>query len=282
MKKAFVLFISIMLALSIAACSGNKGDSSDVSLEDSDDYVEVDDDEEYENFNEGESVKITDTIKDKFKEFSDAETEFDHHVYENSHKVETVNLHQNAVSVTDMKVFDYILALHLWGETLDDKELAEQDITTSVFEGEDRAFRKMDLERESENRYRLIMETHDDELIISQIDYYPNIDALRLETVNNGNLELVFEYAKTNDGYAAQYYFDTIIGGTYGAPKRAMCVYKTMFSGLNGFKSRFVDVEESPSLIDGVPNEEDFIKGATDWLTIKDGNFTGQLCGESF
>jgi hypothetical protein len=282
MKKVFILIISIMLAISISACGGNKTDSPDISTVDSNNYMELPDEDPEEDIVDTKATKISDSITDKFKEFSDAETEFDHHVYEISHKVETVSLHQNAVMITDMKVLDHMLPLYLWGETLDDTELAEQDIATSVFEGEDRSFRKYDLERESENRYRVTMETHDDQLIISQIDYYPDLDALRLETVNNGSLELVFEYAKIKDGYAAQYYFETIIGGTYGAPKRAMCAYKTVFSGLKGSKARFEDVEEPPSIIGNVPKEEDIIKGATDWLTIKDGNITGELRGESF
>lgn len=282
MKKVFIVIIGMMLVLSLCACGTNTASSPEVSEEDSNNYMELPDEDQSDDYVDTNSTKVSQASQDKFKEFSDAESEFGQNVYENSHKVETVNLYQNVVSVTDMKAFDYILPLHLWGETLDDKELAEQDITTSVFEGEKKGFRKMDLERESENRYRVIMETHDDELIISQIDYYPNIDALRLETENNGSLELVFEYARTEDGYAAQYYFETNIGGTYGAPNRAMCAYKTIFSGLNGSQARFVDVEEPTSIIDNVPDEEDFIKDATDWLTIKDGNFIGELSGESF
>ena len=63
--------------------------------------------------------------------------------------------------------------------------------------------------------------------------------------------------------------FETI-GGSHGAPQRGMCL-QNYFSGLNGSKARFIDVEEPASIIGNVPNAEDFIKGANDWLTIKDG-----------
>ena len=50
---------------------------------------------------------------------------------------------------------------------------------------------KYDLERESETGYRVIKETHDGEVTITEIEYYPDLDAVRLETVSNGKLELV-------------------------------------------------------------------------------------------
>ena len=285
MKKMLIIFICLMLILSMSACGGKGTDNPTTSIEDSKDHTGFDDEDfedSYEDYEDTNSPKLSDLNTSNFTNFSDAETEFNNHISQNSSKVEAVYLYQNAVSITDMTVLDNTMPLYIWGETLDNEELEMQDISTSIFVGEDRSYRKYDLERESETRYRVIKETHDGEVIITEIEYYPDLDAVRLETVSNGKLELVFEYAKTKDGYAAQYYFETIIGGSYGAPQRGMCAYKIIFSGLNGSKARFIDVEEPASIIGNVPDAEDFIKGANDWLTIKDGNFTGELAGESF
>ncbi len=146
------------------------------------------------------STRLSDLISSNFNNFSDAQDAFEDHVSQVSNKNETALISSHNLVVSDMKVFDYMLPLYMWGETLDDEELETQDIATSIYEGEDRSYQKYDLERESETRYKVIMETHDGELITTQIDYYPDIDAVRLETIDKGNLALILNMLRQTRG----------------------------------------------------------------------------------
>jgi hypothetical protein len=282
MKKIFIIIFSLMLVFSLSGCGSKSASSPDILLEDTDDLLEDFDDYTELPYDDQPDSFMDTKSTSNFNNFSDAQDAFEDHVSQVSNKNETALISSHNLVVSDMKVFDYMLPLYMWGETLDDEELETQDIATSIYEGEDRSYQKYDLERESETRYKVIMETHDGELITTQIDYYPDIDAVRLETIDKGNLALIFEYVKTDKGYAAQYYFNSPIASSYGVQNKAMCVFRQIFSGLNGSLARFEDTEEPPSIIGDNPKEEDFIKGATDWLTVTDGDIKGELNGKSF
>ncbi|NMA51923.1 MAG: hypothetical protein GX949_02800, partial [Peptococcaceae bacterium] len=218
--------------------------------------------------------------------FSDARYEFENHAIDISLNEESVIYGKTLVLTPDLEVFDYLTPLHFFGETLDDEEIVVKEMVLDMLTEHSKSFRSADLQRESDNSYTMTIDTEEEEQIFIQIEYHPNIDALRLVAENNGEHGLLFEYVNTGDGYAAQYYFNSVVGvgGTYGVQEKtmAMCVYKTIFSGKEGSCARFDDVEEPASLLNGVPDEQAFIEGATHWFTLKDDKLTGELDGITF
>ncbi|WP_033117667.1 hypothetical protein [Intestinimonas butyriciproducens] len=277
MKKLLIAIFSMMLILSLCACGANTTEGSNTPSADSRNQSELPDEEL---FNE---IGGTNSTKDGgYEAFSDARLEFDHYVMEKSSEEEIVMYNQSLVLTPETEVFDYMTPLIYWGETLDDEELAGKEIVLGLLAGEEKSNQSADLQKESDNRYTMTIETKKGEQIVIRVEYNPDIDALRLVAENSGEHALLFEYAKTGDGYAAQFYFNAIVGGTYGAQNKSMCVYKTIFSGKDGSCARFDGVGEPVSLLEGVPDEQAFIDGATHWFTLKDDKFTGELDGTTF
>lgn len=288
MKKIFVFILSMMLIFSLCACVANKSQSPDLPSEDSSqgdsgNEVDLPDEEPFEE--SGGTNSKNDVIDGErgYEAFHDARMAFDNYIIDNSPAEETIMHSQSLVLIPDIEIFDYITPLIYWGETLEDGELAQKDIVMSVFTGEGKRFISADLQRESANKYTMTIDKDEGGQIFIQVDYRSDIDALRLEADDSGERALLFEYIRTDDGYAAQYYFSTAVGSTYGEGlTKAMCVFRTIFSGNNGSYARFDDVDEPATILDGVPDEQEFIDGATHWLTVKDNKFTGELKGTAF
>ena len=97
------------------------------------------------------------------------------------------------------------------------------------------------------------------------------------------NLDLLFEYSRMPEGYAAQYYFESVTHMDKAAPIYGLCTYRLIFTGSNGSCARFDNVSSEPdSIYGGIPDTQTFIDGATHWFTITDGKFTGNLGGNQF
>jgi hypothetical protein len=173
-------------------------------------------------------------------------------------------------------------ALFYWGEKLDDFEMLSKDAFMDLLSRGGEKYKNMDLQREGDNRYIMTVETNEGEQIFIQVDNYPEKNAVRLVGENNGELALLFEYVELSGGYAAQYYYNAVVSSSYGVQNKAMCVYRNIFFGTEGSAARFDEVGEPDSIIDGVPDEQELIEGATHWLTLKNGKFTGELKGVAF
>lgn len=282
MKKLLIAIFSMMLILSLCACGANTTESPNVSAADSSNQSELPDEEPSEEIGGTNSTKDARGGTSGYEAFSDARLEFDHYVMEKSSEEEIVMYNQSLVLTPETEVLDYMTPLIYWGETLDDEELAGKEIVLGLLAGEGKSNQSADLQKESDNRYTMTIKTKKGEQIIIRVEYNPDSDALRLVAENNGEQALLFEYAKNGDGYAAQFYFNAVVGGTYGEQNKSMCVYKTIFSGKNGSCARFDGVEEPATLLDGVPDEQAYIDGATHWFTLKDDKFTGELNGTGF
>lgn len=283
MKKLLVVTISMVLILSLCACGGNKNDVANTPSDMSIGQVKLPEEEAVDEADNIDSSGYNDSDSSSYETFSDAYYEFVNYITEISPKEETVMYGQTLVLSPELSVFEYLSPLIFWGETLDDMEIEVKDITLSVVSGEGKNFVRADVEKQTENSYVMTIDTKKGEEILIQVEYFPKIDAVRLVAENNGEHALLFEYARVNDGYAAQYYFNQAIGGKYGEePIKVMCVYRFIFSGHEGSCARFDDVEEPASLLNGVPYEEEFTKGATHWLTLKNDEFTGELNGTAF
>lgn len=278
MKKLLISILSIILILSLCACGANTTEDSNNSSSDLSNQEELLN-EETSDVIEGTSPKqVGKGGTGGYQAFADAKDDFDDFVLEISMNDETLMNTRMLVLSPEIEMFDYMIPLYQWGETLEDEELELKEYALSALTGVLKSFRSADLQRESNNSYIMTIEKEEEDIHI-WVEYRPHIDALRLVAKSNGEQALLFEYAKTADGYATQYYYNSVVGGTYGVQNKAMCVYRAIFSGKEGSYARFDDVEEPASLFDGVPNEQEFIKGATHWFTFKDGKFTGELNG---
>lgn len=294
MKKILILLLSLALILSLVACGGNdndidnppdetqdQGELPDEDLNGEDDEDDEDDEEDDDGsigssgYNPGDH--------ESYVTFSDAYYEFTGNITDNASKSDEVLYGQVLVLSPEMHVFDYLLPLMLFGETLEDMEIQVQDEVLKLFIGEGKTLVSAEAERISDNKYVMTTARKDGKEFIGEVEYFPNIDATRLITTEDGEMAMLFEYTKNKDGYAAQYYFNQPMGGSYGQePIKKWCVYRYMFSGLEGSCARFDDVGEPATIIGDVPGEEEFIDGATHWVTITNDEFTGELDGVSF
>lgn len=274
MKKIFVVILCMMVILSLCACNSNKSESPNLTPQS--------DEEQTKETGRTNSSNNDSDDTDSYVTFSDARLDFDDYVTEIAENEEAVRDNLTVVTLPELAVFEYFTPLLYWGETLQDNELLAKDGVIKFITGDKKYFRSIDLQIENDNKYIMTSETNKDEEVIIKVEYHPNIDGLRLEATNNGEQALLFEYVKHGDGYAAQYYYDALISSTYYEEERAMCLFRYIFSSKEGSVARFNDVGEPDSILDGVPDEQDFIDGATHWFTLKDDEFTGELGGNTF
>jgi predicted small lipoprotein YifL len=299
MKKVLSGILSIVLILSLCACGVKTTDNPDISPAessnqselldeepseepDSSNQWELPDEEPSEEIDDINSTKGASGDTDNFKTFWEAKMAFESYVAENSPEDEDEPLKLSLVLQPENGIYHFMTPLIYWGETLDDMEIVIKDAILNLFTGEKKNFKSADLKKTSDNSYTMTGETKKGEQAIINVDYYPDIDAVRLIAQSDGEQPLLFEYVRNGDGYAAQFYYNAVVRSTYNAQEKAMCVYRVIFSGNNGSCARFDDTEEPASLLDEVPDEKTFIDGATHWLTVKGDKFTGELDGTAF
>lgn len=279
MKKVLVVIFSLLLIFSLSACGGNENSSPP-----------EDPDISSEPPAEGESEEIggenaTGDAEDRtniYQDYLEAWMSFSQHVLENSYKEEIVAQHYGKVLNIETGIADYMRPLFYWGETLEDFELLGKDAFLELITRGGERYQDMDLQRDSDNRYIMTLKTNEDDQVYIQVDYYPDKNAVQLRAEENGEHALLFECVQIPGGYAAQYYYNAVVSATYGVQTKALCAFKNIIFGTDGSAARFDDAEEPSSIIDGVPGEQEFIEGATHWITIKNGEFTGELDGTAF
>jgi len=280
-KKVFIVIISMLLILSLCACGGNNNNNPDTSSEDPDISSELPEGDSEETGGEND-IRDDEDMANIYQDYLEAWMSFSQNVLENSFKEKTVAQHYGIVLNTETGIYDYMRPLLYWGETLDDFELSAKDAFLELITHGGERYREMDLQRESDTRYIMNLETNEGDQIYIQVNYYPDKNAVQLRAEENGEHALLFECVKIPGGYAAQYYYNAVVSATYGAQTKALCAFKNIIFSTDGSAARFDDVEEPPSIIESVPGEQKFIDGATHWLTIKNGEFTGELDGVAF
>lgn len=212
--------------------------------------------------------------------YSDARDIFDKHALDQSHSHEVVSVRISYVTAFDLRIFGYVQPLSHIGMSVDilgDYDEAMEMIWINMLFSSDGKL--------IENDDRSLILTGvgtDGRRTITRMEYYPDQDQLRLEVHEGDELLCLFEYVKTEEGYAAQYYFESVTSFDFGVAKKEMCVYRTYFSDLDGSCARFDGVGEPESIMGLVPTEEEFIMGATHWFTLAGGSFSGNLGGQAF
>jgi hypothetical protein len=295
MKRLLTVILAILLMFSIAACGGNKKsvgkESSGAgqvkkepaeSKESKGQTEETDQKEQTELVDSpAQAAGQTDIICVNYKAYSEARNKFDEYVLEQSYDHKIVSAKLSMAVVLELKTINYLLTLEFMGESIKSFGKFDADFETKMLKigwADD-----AELEYNEGTRYTLKGTNSDGSALEIKVVYDGRSDSLRLEGYKDDTLEIIFEYIRTGGGYAAQYYFETIIGYDRGTAIEGLCTYRTIFDGDNGSCARFDNVKSEPASIFGsVPDAESFIEGATHWFTIKDGSFTGNLGGEKF
>ncbi len=221
------------------------------------------------------------TISGGYNAYEKARDAFDQYTLEQSARDEVFAVNYGLVCAFDLKIFEYVLPLSFIGQSVNSTGRYDEAMETSMLQAGWADDAKL---TDNGGGSFLVTGTSGDGGAISiSIEYNPDRDDLRLEAQKDGEPALLFEYAKTSGGYAAQYYFKVITGYDSSGAKEQMCVYKTIFNGQNGSCARFDGIDAEPeTLLGNVSSEKDFISGATHWFTITDGEFTGKLNGKDF
>ncbi len=220
------------------------------------------------------------TIAGGYNAYKDARDAFERYALDMSNFCGTVALNISLVSAFEGEIYFYLLPLDFIGLSIDSLGYYDESMEATWIKMAFAGDGKMIIG--SDGSYLLTGTSGEGKSMILQIEYRPEEDELRLEVQEDGRLALLFEYIKNKEGYAAQYYFKAATGYYEDAPK-AMCVYRTIFNGLNGSCARYDGVESKPqSLLGSAPLGDEFFAGATHWFTLTNGRFTGLLNGKAF
>jgi len=223
----------------------------------------------------------TATISAGYNAYKQARDAFDEYALEQSAHNEVFAVNYGLVCSFELEVFEYVLPLVFIGESIN--STGRYDETMEIRILQEAWADDAKLTDNGDGSFLVTGTSSDGGTMNIRIEYDPDQDNLRLEAQKDEEPALLFEYAKNDGGYAAQYYFKAITGHDFSGTKEQMCVYRTIFDGQNGSCARFDGIDTEPeTLLGGVPSEEDFISGATHWFTIANGEFTGNLNGEAF
>lgn len=217
-----------------------------------------------------------------YEAYSDAEDKFSKYVLAESEDHELVSVKFSTVEPTDLKNLHYLLPLRFMGESI--KSLGKYDAGFEMIMFKTGWGDDVEVTYNQDTGYVVAHTDDSGSAIQVRAMYDGDTDSLRVEAYKDGVLDLLFEYIRTAGGYAAQYHYEKIAGYEKNSftPIVGFCTYRLMFERSNGSYARFDLVDAEPDSIFGlVPDEDCFIDGATHWLTITDGKFTGNIGGEA-
>jgi len=275
MKRVLVVLLVLLLTVFLVACgNGNNEETSanEPSGNRQDDQV-----------SDGltQEGKKSEIICDNYNAFKDAQKIYDDYVLEQSHSHEVVSVMLGYVTVNNLRILNYLLPLEFYGQSLKTLNKIDLSFETNMLRvawADD-----AELIYNEGSGYLLKGTDTNGNILEVKTKYDKNTDSLHVEGYKDGTLDLVFEYCKTAGGYAAQYYFETIIGYDKATAIEGWCTYRTIFGGYNGSCARFDNVTSEPvAIFANAPDAESFIAGATHWFTIKDGQFLGKLKEKEF
>lgn len=279
MKKLFALILVLIMLLSLAACGGKSETAQDKPADSEQAKPQQTASEPApapENTAEGKGIVCV-----SYEAYDAAWGDFNKHITGQSGDHEIVSVHQSTAMPLELRNLNYLLPLSFLGQSqvsLGKFDAAMETNMLQVGWADD-----VVLTYDEKEGYLLKgTDTKGSKLEI-KVRYDDKADSLRLEGYKDDVLDMVFEYSKTPDGYAAQYHYETVVGNDKLTPIYGLCTYRLLFAGTNGSCARFDNVSSEPDSIFGsIPDKQSFIEGAAHWFTVTGGEFTGNLGGKEF
>ena len=219
-------------------------------------------------------------ICDSYDGFKNSKDAYEKHILDASKDHEVVSVNQGLVTAFELGILNYLLPLNILGQSI--KTTGNFDKNMEVLMLESGWADNVNLTDNGDASYQITGEYDKDKWKVD-VAYDAATDSLRLVGYQNDVLAIIFEYSKSGSGYAAQYYFENITGYDKATPVYKWCTYRTVFENNDGSSARFEGADSEPaSIYKNAPDAETFISGATQWLTVTDGSFTGKLNGIEF
>jgi len=274
MKRLFIFLITLLMVLSIAACSNKETTGSNPQGSE-----KAGQEEQTEQPKTSGKVDGKRTVWESFAAFKDARDRFDNYVQNQNNEI--VNVGWPTVAVFDLNIFDYVLPLDFMGRSveLSGKFNAETETQMLRQAWADDA----QLTYDEATGYLLKGTGSKGNVLEIKVKFDEKADSLRLEAYKDGALDLIFEYVAIDGGYAAQYYLEAATRYEKFTPVMGLCNHKLIFSGNNGSRARYDNVASEPeSILGSTPDLESFVDGATHWFTIKNGQLSGNIDGKAF
>lgn len=291
MKRVLMALMLILLVFSLTGCGGTAGNEPPQSgqvdagaAEESGAAGQTGQPEQTQQPPQAEEPAQADgegIICDNYRAFFDAKGEFNDYVLEQSEGHEIVSVNLPLATVFELHIFDYLLPLEFMGESI--KTLGKYDPDFELVMFQQVCADDVEVFYDEDTGYELKYTDTQGSKVEIKAKYDGDADSLRLEAYKDGVPVLMFEFIKTAGGYAAQYHFETVVRYEMATPIVGLCTYRTIFEESNGSCARFDNVTSEPESIFGkAPDAAAFIEGATHWFSVTNGNFTGNLGGETF
>ena len=279
MKKLFALTLILIMLLSLAGCGGKSETAQDKAVDSEQVKSQQTVSEQApapENASDGQGIVCV-----SYEAYDDAWGDFNKHINQQSDDHEIVSVHQSMAMPLELKNLNYLLPLSFLGQSQVSMGKFDAAMETGMLDAgwADDVVLTYD---EREGYLLKGTDTQGSKLEI-KVRYDAKTDSLRLEGYKDGALDMVFEYSKTPDGYAAQYHYEAVVDMVNFDAVYGLCTYRLIFAGTNGTCARFDNVSSEPdSILGSIPDTQSFIEGATHWFTIANGEFTGKLNGKAF
>jgi len=279
LKKLFGLTLILIMLLLLTACGGQREIEQDKGVDSEQDksrQTASDQASAPEKAAEGKGIVCV-----SYEAYDAAWGDFNKHITGQSGDHEIVSVHQSTAMPLELKNLNYLLPLSFLGQSQVSLGKFDAAMETGMLEAgwADDVVLTYD---EKEGYLLKGTDTQGNALEI-KVRYDDKVDSLRLEGYKDGALDMVFEYSKTPDGYAAQYHYEAVVDMVKFDAVYGLCTYRLIFAGTNGSCARFDNVASEPDSIFGIiPDKQSFIEGATHWFTITDGEFTGKLGKKEF
>ncbi len=281
MKKLFALTLIVIMLLSLAACGGKEETTPDKPA----DGGQANSQQSApapasapapEQTGDGKGIVCV-----SYEAYDDAWGDFNKHINKLSDDHEIVSVHQSTAMPIELKILEYLLPLGFLGESQVSTGKFDVAMETAMLNAgwaDD-----VVLTYDEKEGYLLKGTDTKGRALEIKVRYDDKADSLRLLGYRDGALEMLFEYSKTPDGYAAQYQYEAVVDMVKFDAVYGLCTYRLIFAGTNGSCARFDNVSSEPDSIFGsVPDKQSFIEGATHWFTLTDGEFAGKLGGKEF
>jgi len=278
LKKLFAMTLVFIILLSLAACGG-KSETTQGKPGDSGQAKSQQTTSEQRSMPENTGEKGIVCVS--YEAYDDAWGDFNKHITAQSGDHEIVSVHQSTAMPLELKKLNYLLPLSFLGQS----QVSQGKFDVAMETGMLDAGWADDVVLTYDEKAGYLLKGTDTQgsSLEIKVRYDDKADSLRLEGYKDGALDMVFEYSKTPDGYAAQYYYEAVVDMVKFDAVYGLCTYRLIFAGTNGSCARFDNVSSEPDSIFGsIPDKQSFIEGATHWFTITDGEFTGKLDGKEF
>lgn len=283
MKKLLMLILTVLLLLSLAACGGGGSETAADQAGDNGQVQSQDPSEEQDSDSLG-SDDIKGILCASYDAYDSSLSLFYDYIGEYDSNQEIVETNQSMVMPLELKNLNYLLPLSFMGQSLMNSGESDTALESEMLKmgwADDAALTYN--RNDGYQEYLVNGSDSNGSMLEIKAKYDDDSDSLRMEGYKDGNLDMVFEYVRTQDGYAAQYHYKTIVEYDKLQPIEGLCTYKILFANPNGSCARYDNVSSEPASIFGqIPDEETFIKDAAHWFTLNNGGFTGKLNGEAF